>query len=193
MTKTETIDLVRLLLAAFPGQRSRMAPEDVKAMVAAYHVGLGDLDRGALEQAAARVVRTSKFLPSVAEIREAAVEIQGGNGSPTGAQAWGVVLRKIGRYGMNRAPGVDFTFDDPITAKLVTPATWREICNSENIASDRARFIDAYDQLAARARKDAQAAPGAMLPSGGSAGASALPAGAHELVQGVAKALGGGR
>ena len=41
-------------------------------------------------------------------------------------------------------------FTDPVTAQCVASLRWRELCDSENQAADRARFVELYDKLAAQ-------------------------------------------
>ena len=87
----------------------------------------------------------------MAEIREACITAVEGD-RRTGLEAWGDVLRAIGRQGAYRVPGVDFLWRDPIVARCVSALSWPELCGSEMVASERARFIEAYDRMAAADR-----------------------------------------
>ena len=163
MTRAEAAEILGLLVAAFPAARpiGRDA-EDARATL--WEAMLADLDAAATRGAAMRLIATAKFFPTIAEVRESVLAVTVGETRP-GGDAWGDVLRSVGRFGAYRSP----TFADPIVAEAVAALGWQEICLSENQVADRARFVDLYDRLAATRRKDAAvgALPGAR---------SALPA-----------------
>ncbi len=62
MTKPEVIELVAVLMACFPAARF---PDGT---VAAYEQFLGDLEHERALQAVAQLVKTSKFMPTIAEV-----------------------------------------------------------------------------------------------------------------------------
>jgi hypothetical protein len=163
MKPVEAQKLVAVLLAAFPSQVQRMTAADGQAMAQIYARGLADLERDRAAAAVERLIRTARFIPTVAEIRAAAIETTHGR-RRAGGDAWGEVVRKIGRYGYLRTPCVDFQFDDSLVAEAVKGLGWRSLCESENPVADRARFVELYDQLAADARIEAAASPGASSP-----------------------------
>ncbi|HEU4727652.1 MAG TPA: replicative helicase loader/inhibitor [Kofleriaceae bacterium] len=146
MNTLECKKLVAVLIAAFPA--SKFTPETVGV----YERMLADLDYAAAQAAVERLIATARFLPTVAEIRDAALTMHAGETRP-GGDAWGDVLRAIGRYGYARTPGMDFQFADPVIAECVRAMNWRELCVSENQQADRARFIELYDKLAAQGRR----------------------------------------
>ena len=202
MTTAETIELVRFVLAAYPAQRARMSGEDAKAMVAAYAAGLADVELEHAQAAATRLIRTSKWLPSVSEIREAIGVVHAGE-RRSGIDAWGDVIAM--RTYRDRDALETF---DPLSVEICRRFGWLEwrvlvrggrdfdqwhVSSCENEPADRARFAEAYDKLTASARREAQAAPGALPAGGAVEGAKTLPAAAHELVTGVARALAGSR
>ncbi len=160
MTSDQMQGLFRIILAGWASQRQRLTGDDVAEMTKLYAAGLMDLDFDVAHAAVIRIVHTSKFLPTVAEIREAAGVIKHGN-RRAGAEAWGEVIAKIRRFGSYRTPGIEFYFEDPITARVVKALNWAELCSGEGsqIMADRARFIDAYDQISDAARADAAATP----------------------------------
>lgn len=141
MTDSETARIVAVLMASFPHNRATPATSS------AYENMLRDLEYGAVNAAISKLLATCKFMPTIAEIREAALSLAQGEIKP-GGEAWGSVLKAIRASGVHRTPGADFTFADPVTAKCVALLNWAELCNSENTAADRARFIELYDRLA---------------------------------------------
>jgi hypothetical protein len=146
VTDAECKKLVAVLLGAFPQSRiSAQTP-------AIYERMLIDLECPAAHAAVERLLAASRFMPSVAEIREAALTLAIGEQKP-GGEAWGGVLRAIKAEGAWHTPGRDFVFADTVTAECVESLGWRELCASENQVADRARFIELYDRLAVQNRQ----------------------------------------
>jgi hypothetical protein len=175
----ETAKLVAMLTAAFPGAKLSEATCQV------YESMLLDLSFEAAQQAVARLICTSKWLPTVAELRQTAADIERGP-VRRGAEAYADVIaeiRRTGQYGVPR-------FTDPIVTECVTLMTWRGLCLGDNEAADRARFIELYDSLAARQRVDIVA--GRQLPSG-PRGLALPPVAARQLASGVRVSMDGAK
>jgi hypothetical protein len=153
MTIEETGRIVATMLAAVPSHR--MDAKSVRDMIAAYADLLSDLTYEQCNAALRVLLQTRTWLPSVADIRLAVVDMQRGP-VKAGADAWGNVLKAISSKGSYRRPGVDFTFADPVVARCVESMGWSNLCLSENATSDRARFIELYDKLAAEGVRRAQ-------------------------------------
>jgi hypothetical protein len=154
VTAVQAAELVMMILAAYPQNR---VTSDVTSKV--YENMLADLDAQLARKAVTRLISVSKFMPTVAEIRAAAAELQHGP-LRSGGEAWGDVLSEIRRIGIYAAP----RFADPIVADLVRRWGWRALCDGHGDA-DRARFIDTYDAIALRARQDVVS--GIPLPAAG--------------------------
>jgi hypothetical protein len=153
MQRSECSKLVALLAAAYRDAAISDTTADV------YETLLADLSYQSGQAAIHRLICTSKWLPTVAEIRQTAADIERGP-VRRGAEAYADVIaeiRRTGQYGVPR-------FTDPIVTECVTLMTWRGLCLGDNEAADRARFIELYDSLAARQRVDIVA--GRQLPSG---------------------------
>jgi hypothetical protein len=147
VTKAEAAKLVAVLIAAYPS--AKLGPDTAGI----YERMLVDIDYAEANAAVERLLATSKWPPTIAEIREAALALNAGEIKP-GGEAWGRVLRAICRHGRNRTPGVHFDLDgDTVALDVVRALNWRELCDSDNPSADRARFIELYDQLAATARR----------------------------------------
>ncbi len=144
MTLQEATKLVASMLAAIPNHRVR--PADVPGMCAVWARLLADVPYELADRALSARLETSPFLPSVADLR-ATVSLLRSGGRRTGLDGWGSVLRAIGAEGVYRSPGVEFQFRDPIVARVVAAMGWENLCNSENQAADRARFIEAYEVI----------------------------------------------
>lgn len=154
MKPSEASKLVLMLFKSFPNART---DED---NARAFESALIDLDAIMAGKAIERLRATRTFLPSIAEIRQATIDLQLGP-LTTGEQAYATmlgVIRKVGAYATPR-------FTDPlITQAIGVWGSWQDVCRSpENDAAGRARFIELYDQLARR-RREAQVS-GIPLPS----------------------------
>lgn len=188
MKAEQTKEIFHLVLGGWPTQRQKMTDEDVGAMATLYALSLADVDFARCKAAVVRLVQTSRMMPSVADIRAELGIVQHGV-VRAGAEAWGEVLRAMRTRGSHRSPGVDFEFADPITARVVTALGWLDLCASDNQAADRARFIEAYDQISRTERREAQTLPGATSPRLPSASDAAIA----QLVGSVARNVDAGR
>ena len=172
MTKTEAAKLVTRLVGFFP--QSQFSEANAEA----YESVLVTMDHESTAEAIFRLVTTSKWLPTIAEIRAAAVDIQLGP-LKSGVEAWAEVMEETGRVGYCGRP----SFTDETIRRVVQSMGWEQLCLSQNLASDRARFCELYDTWATRDRRDAQA--GAQLPPAGSR--AELPPKVRALLRGVGR------
>lgn len=168
MTELEVRGVLKLLAAAYPTQRQRMTNDDVRAMAAVYTAGLLDLDAERVAAAVNRLVKSSRWIPTIAEIREAAVDVAHGE-RRAGGEAWGEVTREARRIcGLSESDVIRDPelakprLADPIAIAAARSIGWDEIRDRRiGDVSTRARFIELYDQVAAREHKEAAIAPGA--------------------------------
>lgn len=176
MKPSEVTTIVAMLAAAYPAARMNEATVDV------YELMLGDLDYQVARDAIARIIRTSKFLPTVAEILEAAATEAVGE-TRNALQAWGDVMqaiRRVGQYGLPK-------FKDPLVAECVKSLGWRYLCTADVPESvDRARFAELYNDLQRRERVATITAPGRLLPPK-TEQAPELPGNVRELVRKVGR------
>jgi len=151
VTETEAQKLITTLVAAFPNTFARLGADQLKATMTTYRKLLADLDYSAAHAAVGRLLASSRFMPTIAEIREAALVTERGT-RRAGGEAWGDFLAAVGKFGMNREP----IFGDPLVARTVRALGWKELCQSETQVADRARFIELYDRLASTERTELQ-------------------------------------
>lgn len=152
MTEPEVQKLVCVLIAAFPSAMAKVDDEHQRNTMAIYRRMLADLDYLVANAAVERLLATCRFMPAVSEIRDACLSLTQGE-VRAGGDAWGSVLKAIAEQGAHRTPGADFQFRDPVVLLCVKALGWRELCLSENQVADRARFIELYEQLAAKQRR----------------------------------------
>jgi hypothetical protein len=151
MTKSEAMKLVALLQGAYP--RMTFPPTTLEV----YAMGMSDLPYDAAYNAVSRLVQTSKWIPTISEIREQVVEERASLPAPE--VAWGEVQRAIGRVGSYMTP----VFECEEIDRAVRVLGWKNICLDENVASTRARFVDAYRAL--REERVKLEATGRYVPS----------------------------
>jgi hypothetical protein len=142
--------------------------ELVGQLLAAYHTGtkvdaktvevyahdLADLPPQACALAVKTLRQTSRFLPSIAEVRQATAEITGGH-LPDGDEAWGEVQRQIKQTGYYGKP----RFSHPAIAATVRAMGWQDLCASENGVADRAHFLAMYGTARRRLERERQVDP----------------------------------
>jgi hypothetical protein len=155
MTRQEAAKLVYVMVAA-TGQAPRFDKTALEAMVDAYAALLADLDYARCNAAVRVLLQSKNWIPAVADIRKVVLELERGPVRPAG-EAWGEVLKAIGRYGAYRTPGVDFQLSDPEVLRCVRSLGWKELCLSDNQIADRARFIELYGTVSAQERREQQA------------------------------------
>lgn len=144
MTPDEIKKLLQWVSANFPN----MQEKDLRPTAALWEKLLGDIPYETAEKAVVMVLSTSKYFPTVAEIRTAALKIS----SPqrlTAAEAWGEVMRAMRRYDIHEEIAVSRNLS-PMVAQVVRCFGWREICLSEKPEIIRAQFRQAYETQIAR-------------------------------------------
>lgn len=154
MNREETAKLVMAAVAFFP----HLQDKDMGPTVVGWSTMLNDVDYPTAEKALQKVLATAKFFPTIAEIREAIVELtQPSTGS--WLDAWGEVRRAISNHGYNH-PKEALESMTPLTAYVVRCIGWMDICTSEEPEVIRGQFRMAYEQNAKRKKEMA------VLPEG---------------------------
>ena len=100
------------------------------------------------------VISNCKWLPTVAELREAAARLSMPT-LPADAEAWAEVLAAISRYHYIGKP----EFSHPAIERAVRGVGWQNICLSEQIGVERAHFFRLYGQVCEQTRADARMLP----------------------------------
>ena len=151
-TEKDIAGIVAQLSAAYPNWN--VSPYTVEI----YYQDLKDIPTDELMMAAqnCRSEAGRKFAPSVGELRGAVMELRRSTMNiPSAYDAWQEVLK-----GMVERIGYDAPeWSNPLVDKVVRSLGWRNLCMSESQASDRMRFIQAYEQLTERAEKEQMLIP----------------------------------
>ena len=119
-----------------------------------WYALLGDLNYDVLAMAIKKYMLTNKFPPTVAELREMATNIVGGE-PLTWGESWERALSAVRKYGSyNKMEALDSL--DPITRKCVESIGYMELCLSENIMVERAHFQKIFEVYAKREQANKQ-------------------------------------
>ena len=115
------------------GMAATFRQEATEALLTGYRMGLGDLTIDDIRAAAARAMRSSRFLPTVAELRELAGEASPKHRAVLAWEAFQKALQFVGVY-----ESVDF--DDPIiNATIRSLGGWPGI--DERIGADGVKWV----------------------------------------------------
>lgn len=91
-----------------------------------------------------RHVNTSKWCPTIAELKEAIVTNTAG--SKDWGEAWNECLRTISRYGQYQEEEAMESMS-PITRQIVKRLGYKDLCRSDNQMQDRANFRMVFEQV----------------------------------------------
>ena len=149
MNKKEAGALVALALSNFPNlQDKEMGPT-----VTLWYEMLSDMPFPVAKAALMRVLSTSKFFPTIADIREAAVN----NTSPKQSwiEAWGEAQKAVRDYGSYReVEGLNSL--SPSTRRTMENIGWKNFCQSEDEGVLRGQFRMAYETTEKRESETAR-------------------------------------
>ncbi len=147
MTQQEATKLVAFALANFPN----MQEKDLRPTAKLWAHILSDIPYPVAEKALIKVLATAKFFPTVAEIRDAAMQLTQPT-IPTALEAWGEVQRAWGLYGWSRQEEALASMS-PLTAEVCRRFGWRDMCACEEPEVLRGQFRMAYEQYAGRQKE----------------------------------------
>lgn len=138
-----------MLAAAIKTAYEKMFPNS-QAMELWFR-NLQDIPYNVASAAFDKWVVTSKWAPTIADIREMSASIMSGD-TALWSDGWAQVMNAIRKYGCYNLVAALATLDD-ITAETVNRIGYMELCRSENITADRANFRMIFDQISNRKRK----------------------------------------
>lgn len=149
MARFETVTAVIVMLTeAYPGK--------FEANAETFRVWsrlLEDIPDRALLAAAVHHTTQCKFVPTIAELRDAAFSITAGDLAPeTPGEAWDRVSRAMRQLGSYRAHEAREMLGEVLWRCIGAMGGWRELCLSENGVADRAHFLRAFEQIRDRDR-----------------------------------------
>lgn len=147
MSKLNTLKALSPLQLAYPSDLSVERLDFYVEM-------LQDIPAEALSKTVRQIIYTSKFLPSIAEIRSCAIDtvkVESGTKEPDAEEAWGEVQRAIRAVGYMETP----SFSNPVVADAVRSLGWQDICTTpaDDTGILRAQFRRAYEAALGRQKQ----------------------------------------
>jgi hypothetical protein len=154
MTQIETAALLGILRVTYPRFYADIPPEDIKISVDTWTLMLSDTSFEVAQVALQRLIATSKFPPTIAEMRESISAVRYPSMLDSG-EAWGEVTEAIRNYGYYRQEEAMASMCEPVRL-AVQRMGWRELCMSENGMADRAHFLRIYESMVKRTKEENQ-------------------------------------
>lgn len=150
MNKREAAKILSVLAAAYP--RVEVSQETI----AIYTQFLQDLDYGRVQAAVIKHIATSTFFPSIAELRQAALDMSTDDRLPLPGEAWEEVVKQMKIIGYTGKP----QFSHELIEKTVQAmGGWINLCQSTEGMVDRAHFIKIYESYRSRHMEETKVAP----------------------------------
>lgn len=119
-----------------------------------WYEQLADIPYEVAEATLKKWVAVNKWPPTIADIREQAVQIREGAPAEWG-EGWAQVMKAVSKYGFYQKQEALESMA-PITRRCVERIGWSDICMSENVAVERANFRMIYEREAEREKREAQ-------------------------------------
>lgn len=136
--------------------RENLLPNDKACEL--WFLQLQDIPYQIAETALNKWVALNKWSPTIAEIRESAAELMGGN-IPDWGEAWEEVIHAIRKYGSYRTREALESLS-PMTRKATERIGFKELCMSENLVADRAQFRQIYEKYIEKRKREQQTPTG---------------------------------
>lgn len=162
-----TMDVLRALLAAYPKQN--ITAETVKI----YGAALSDINPALLQAAVLQHITASKWFPTIAEIRQAAIALVGAGDEASAYDAWRHVKQ--------------FQISDPIAQRAIDALGGMDAFRRSDVDEEpswRMRFIQAYRSYQQREVDEA-----VMLPAVAAARAALAPGVVRSEISDLAQRL----
>lgn len=164
MTKKDTIGLFGILIAAYPNFDKFKDDEQIESMVNMWATMFADDDSTIVGLAVKKHIMTSKWPPSIAEIRELMADITHPDLIPPD-QAWTVVSDLLTIYGEHSATNFELVAP-PLIASVLKSIGWHTLWQlhrgsygGNKDGMDRVAFMDLYRPAYERARQAACCSP----------------------------------
>ena len=166
MNKSDFPPIYDLLVRAYPGRQ----PSDVETLDV-FFVVLRDLETDLVKAAVLEFISSpSAFPPTPGQIREMAVRLtKRGQNVPSAAEAWEMVVKaptngitswsKQDDEGGWHIYNQPYQWPHPIVEKVARNLGWPDRFWTDNLVSDRARFLQAYSIEEERATQEITSLP----------------------------------
>lgn len=151
MTKAETVKLLSAISLLWPRVKDPADPERARMGVELWHDLIGDVDYHVAMTAVKVLAVTSRYQPTIAEVRQEIARITDPEPDLTSGQAWEAAKRAISAYGYYQESAAMRSLP-PRVAQAVQAIGWQDLCgaNAATIGVERGQFCRAYDQQMAQ-------------------------------------------
>lgn len=150
MNKQEFSKIAMAIRTYYPNQNIMPNPQSMEL----WYLQLQDIPYKVCMAVVNKWVALNKWAPTIADIRENAVDISDGE-QKDWSEAWQDVLLNIREYGYHMAEdGLERL--SGVTRQTVERLGYTRLCHSENIMADRANFRDIYNELSKREAQEKQ-------------------------------------
>ena len=159
MASIETIGRVfKLLSRAYVDYAAKhLRGTEGAETVRLYQRILDDIPDGVVETACVDHIADSQWWPKPSELRERCVSLLVNDVAALGAsEAWGVVLKRMRAPERTWIGGQEYVrrpCDDVTERAVAAVGGWAYLRHSEDSVADRARFLQAYADIATRERR----------------------------------------
>lgn len=143
MTREDIVQFLAVLQANYSGALKDITRQEAEGKINLWMTMFADTDKEIMNLAIQKIIATSKYFPTVAEVREVLAEINNIRVIDAG-EAWGEVISAIRNYGWNKE-GEAMKSMSENTRNVVKRMGWMNLCKSENIMTDRAHFLKMYE------------------------------------------------
>lgn len=150
MNRAEFSRLADAIRSYYPKEKIMPTKESMEL----WYAELKDLDYGLAVASVRKHANSSKWSPSIAEIREQSVDIQADD--TDWGDGWQEVLTAVRRFGQYDKQGAMESMSG-MTREIVERLGWKQICQSEQdeLMAIRANFRMLFEKKTDKARKDA--------------------------------------
>ena len=171
-TELEVTKIMAYMSVYYPNFIFKATTDDMPGTAKAYAMELKDIPADALQAAARTLVTTSKWFPSLAELRQTALDIMlNKRGLPSAMEAWEELIRmgdgsplkgleevEPGKFAVIRE---ERTWKYPLVEKVARRCGWPNFPNTDpdQISYDRTVFIKAYESELAREQEKIRMLP----------------------------------
>ena len=153
VTREETIGVLTILKSAYPRFYQGMTKGDAETVINLWSAMFSDVEVEAVKLALYKIISTSQYPPTVAEVRQAIMDTQVGMVKDVG-EVWNEITRAIRNFGYMREKEALETLSPMAVKSIHHMGGWKTLCMSETVMADRAHFIKIFTQLEKRENEE---------------------------------------
>lgn len=147
ITKKDIVDTITLLKITYPNSLKEFKEDELRLMIEVWLKDFSNVDKDKFNKAIQNIRSTSKFFPSVADIKQEIAKLDTKN-ITSAEDEWQEVLYAVRCYGSYREHDALESLK-PYTAKIVKYIGYYRICTStqEEQIWNKKEFVSEYNSL----------------------------------------------